>query len=365
MEDFEICAKCRNDLKECIIAQKIFDQCRLQICLTPSIIGPAKAAAPGGPSCCKPSSKGESLVPPANAVSVNACNIRISDVAVLSKTPSSLNNCMWDIKARFTFRYILTFFDNDNREIYSAPAFNTYTANFSLYGGNNVCGVNSFNELYGNCDNNGPFLSIDSNAVLLAASLRYPCRNGGNSNNCCTCIPCNNGSNNNCGCGSCGNNNFNCNSICGCSNDCNCTCTCKCSCVDDCGVANQNLAPIGVNVTIGLFAVVRLARISNLCVESCGICVPEECDTVSPETSDPCAFFDSLDFPTNLFAPQSCYVPASDCGTATYEPNCGNCGGNCGNNGSCGNNNCGNNSCGNSNCGNNNYGCSNGRGCNN
>ena len=297
------------------------------------MIGPAKAAAPGGPGCCKPSPKGETLVPPANAVSVNACNICVSDIAVLNKSPNPLNNGTWDVKIRFTFSYILKFYDNDNREIYSAPAFNTYTTSLSLYGGNDLCGVNSFNELFCGCDHNGPFLSIDTNAVLLAASLRYPCTNVGGANNafCCTCVPCD------CGCGNVNNNvlntnSFNNNSICGCSKNCGCNCNCNCNCncgtvsPEDCGPSNQNLAPIGVNTTIGLFAVVRLFRISNMCVESCGVCIPEECTVISPETSDPCAFFDSLDFPTNLFAPQSYYVPSDANGTATYTPgSCNNC----------------------------------------
>jgi hypothetical protein len=59
--------------------------------------------------------------------------------------------------------------------------------------------------------------------------------------------------------------------------------------------------PNEVLVTIGLFSIVKLFRIVNLTVESRGFCVPDECEEVSP--LNPCEFFDSLDFPLDIFAP--------------------------------------------------------------
>jgi hypothetical protein len=59
--------------------------------------------------------------------------------------------------------------------------------------------------------------------------------------------------------------------------------------------------PSSVNVTIGLFTIIKLFRIVNLTVESRGFCIPEECTDVSP--LDPCEFFEDLDFPMDAFAP--------------------------------------------------------------
>lgn len=59
--------------------------------------------------------------------------------------------------------------------------------------------------------------------------------------------------------------------------------------------------PNAVNVTIGLFTIIKLFRIVNLTVESRGFCIPEECEEISP--LHPCEFFESLDFPMDIFAP--------------------------------------------------------------
>ncbi len=56
-----------------------------------------------------------------------------------------------------------------------------------------------------------------------------------------------------------------------------------------------------VIVTIGLFTVIKLCRLVDLSVESRGFCVPEECEDNSPLT--PCEFFDTLDFPFEMFSP--------------------------------------------------------------
>jgi len=58
--------------------------------------------------------------------------------------------------------------------------------------------------------------------------------------------------------------------------------------------------PVDVVVTMGLFSIIKLSRIVLLDVQSQGFCVPRECD-FSP--IGPCEFFNSLDFPTAIFAP--------------------------------------------------------------
>jgi len=59
--------------------------------------------------------------------------------------------------------------------------------------------------------------------------------------------------------------------------------------------------PNEVDVTIGLFTIIKLFRIVQLSVESKGFCIPPECEDVSP--LNPCDFFENLDFPMDIFAP--------------------------------------------------------------
>ena len=77
------------------------------------------------------------------------------------------------------------------------------------------------------------------------------------------------------------------------------------------------VSPTGVDVTIGLFAVIKLLRMSNICVENCGNCTPAQCAVTEGTGIDPCDFFNSLQFPTDLFAPQTNYVPSPDIGSDT------------------------------------------------
>jgi len=57
-----------------------------------------------------------------------------------------------------------------------------------------------------------------------------------------------------------------------------------------------------VHVTIGLFSIVKLFRLVNLCVESRGFDIPHECAPM-PSPISPCAFFEEMDFPMDIFAP--------------------------------------------------------------
>jgi hypothetical protein len=276
MDDFEICRKpcCQPPQSDCIIAHKIFDQCRIQICLTSGIIGPARAACGiggnGNNCCCKPAPKGEIIVPPPNAVNVTITDLCLTNITVISKTPSAFRNGFWDVVVKFTFTYILKFYDAESNEIFVIPAYSTYTTTLSLFGGEDMC-VTMYNELYADKVQNGPFVAVEGNAVALASCLSYPCPPNLVSPQ--TQIG-------------------------------NCDCTV---------LGSGMLIPVAVNVTIGLFAVVKLFRFSNMCVENHGDCMPDDCSAVSPETLDPCTFFDSLDFPSRLFAPKSFYRPSTDC----------------------------------------------------
>jgi len=57
-----------------------------------------------------------------------------------------------------------------------------------------------------------------------------------------------------------------------------------------------------VRVTIGLFSIVNMFRLVNLSVESKGFDIPREC-TPMPSPVNPCAVFEDMDFPIDIFAP--------------------------------------------------------------
>lgn len=324
MANIDLCNNCPafQPKLECITVPKIFDQCRLQVCLTPDEIGSSKAdtspvncnnyqnnTSCNNNSCgtnLRATCSGEPLIPPQNAVSVTVDEFCIKGMHVLSKTKSAFKKGFFDVNLRFVFSYRVKYFNSDNNEITCVPACNSYTTTVSLFGGEDIC-VSAFNELYNKITTNGPFVSVEASAMNLAASLRYPCACG------CNTCGCNNGCGCNTGCG-CNNNCNTCNNNCGCNNNCN-----NCGCENNCPA----LAPIAVDVTIGLFAVIKLLRLSNMSVNSYGNCMPCECSELS-NTVDPCDFFDSLGFPTDLFAPQANYRPC--CDTSSDEtPTNGNC----------------------------------------
>jgi len=285
---------------ECISVPKIFDQCRLQVCLTPTTLGPAKIdTSPNG--CCRNGCKNEKVVPPASAASVTTEHFCIKNIAIINKTPCSFKNGYYDVTIKFTFSYCLVFYNNDSDEVARVPACNSYTAKVSLYGGEDLC-VAALNELYGRLMSNGPFTSVEASAMPLATELVYPKFN--------------------CGCG------WGCN--CNCSPDADSTSVCCSNGVNNgtngCCEHNCNqISPIAVDMTIGLFAVVKLLRISNISVHSQGNCTPCECSNVSPDIDDPCGFFENLQFPTGLFAPQTGYKPCTCEGTADVPTGNGKC----------------------------------------
>jgi hypothetical protein len=56
-----------------------------------------------------------------------------------------------------------------------------------------------------------------------------------------------------------------------------------------------------IQLTIGLFAILKLFRLVHLNVQSSGFCIPEACK----ESNDinPCEYFADLDFPLDIFLP--------------------------------------------------------------
>ena len=74
----------------CIIAQKIFDQCRIQKCLTADMLGPARAARNNGNSCNDMLCEGDIIVPPCNAADVSIRDLELEQIEILRKKANPL-----------------------------------------------------------------------------------------------------------------------------------------------------------------------------------------------------------------------------------------------------------------------------------
>ena len=294
-----ISAENRNCTEECIIAQKIFDQCRIQKCLTPSILGPARVAKTGT-FCGELLCEGDIIVPPCSATSVSLERFKIKRIEITNKKESPLKAGCWDIEIRYVFSYKLVFRRADGTEICTIPATSTYNAKVTLFG-STESDVSVATDLYC-CPENlfeGPFVAVEGKALGLKAELKYAHDHG---------------------------------------YDCDCTCNCYCHGDCDCGSPNGCVStrnsqmpsscpppppsncPIAVDITIGLFSVVKLFRPVNMCITCLGRCMPKEC-IASASDDDPCDFFNRLSFPMDAFAPPFTYE--SCCGTGDYSsPGC-------------------------------------------
>lgn len=284
---------------ECIIAQKIFDQCRIQKCLTPCILGPARASRTGT-FCGELLCEGDIIIPPCNAASVSLTKFKIKKIEITKKKKSPLKTGCWDIDIRYVFHYHLVFYKADGTEICTIPAFSSYSAKVTLFGSTET-DVTVVTDLYCCAENllEGPFVNVEGKALGLKAELKFP--------------------------------NDNCNNGCSCTCNCNCGFPCPPPCPPMCSGSDSKTpacpppppmmnVPIAVDVTIGLFSVVKLFRTVNMLVTSKGRCIPKEATTPNTDI-DPCDFFNRLAFPMDLFAPP--FTHESCCGTGDFSsPDC-------------------------------------------
>lgn len=241
----------RRIKQECIIAFKVYDQCRQQDCLTPDIIGPARAACTttlGGVTV----QEGEIIPPPSDAAAVTIDDLRLKKIIIVDKEPNQFKPGYWDIDLKYVFKYTLTFREADGDVIGCIKAnsiFNKKVTLFGSVGSDIVIGTDLLGDQSDTLDAD-PFVLSEGKAVALDAELKYcPCRK-----DCCEALS-----------------------------------------------PESNQGAVEVLVTIGLFTIVKLFRIVQLTVESRGFCIPRECEEVSP--LNPCEFFDSIDFPMDIFAP--------------------------------------------------------------
>ncbi len=266
-------------------------------------MGPARAAHCTS-YCNITIEEGEIITPPSNAAGVTIDDLKLKSVVIVSKKPNPFRNGYWDIDLKYVFKYNLIFRDVSANELCTVAARSVFNKKVTLFGSittNSLISTDLFNSNGGSADLCAdPFILVESKAIALAAELRY--------NSCC----CGDGEN----------------------------------------------AAQEVTVTIGLFTIIKLFRLVNLLVESKGFCIPKECEDLS--ALSPCEFFDSLDFPMDIFAPPqkaefvagiSSNIPASDRDNDDCGCRSNNCGCGCNNNGNsnscgCGCNNSNSNSCG-------------------
>ncbi len=240
----------RKIKEECIIALKVYDSCRQQDCLTANEIGPARAAN-NVTIGSEQIQEGEIIDPPSNAAAVTIDNLCIKKVIIVAKTPNPFKNGFWDVDLKYVFQYSLTFREADgttiNSPVCANSIFNRKVTLFGSVGSDLIISTDLFKSTTSDSTTlrAEPFILVEAKAVALAAELKLQRRFGN----------------------------------------------------------TQDLPPEPnrVNVTIGLFSIVKLYRLVNLNVQSKGFCIPRECEDVSP--LNPCDFFDSLDFPMDVFAP--------------------------------------------------------------
>ena len=142
----EITARCcgcnnnNNQSEACIIAQKIFDQCRIQKCLSPDILGPARSVCGGMNGCNDMMCDGDIIIPPVNAATVTMHNPELSRIDILRKCPNTFREGCWDLELRYVFDYTLEFRRADGCPIGCTDATSSYTLKVTLFGSTESAG---------------------------------------------------------------------------------------------------------------------------------------------------------------------------------------------------------------------------------
>lgn len=244
--------------EECIISLKVYDQCRQQDCLTRNELGPARAAEHKC-ICGIEIHEGEVVYPPNRAATVSLDKLRIKRIIIVDKAPCQFRLGYWDVNIKYVFEYRLIFREADGHIIDTIRANSIFNKKVTLFGSIDTDIVMATDLFVNKHDSEpveaDPFILVEAKAVGLDAQLRY-----GRPKHCSDDMP---------------------------------------------------PCPTEVDVTIGLFSIIKLFRIVQLLVESTGFCIPQPCEDVTP--LNPCQFFNGLDFPMDIFAPPS--NPADLAGT--------------------------------------------------
>ncbi|MCL1842756.1 MAG: hypothetical protein FWF79_02995 [Defluviitaleaceae bacterium] len=128
----------------CIIAYNIYGSCRRQQCLTSKELSPAHAACN---VCGTGRGKSDIINPPDNTEFAVVDGLKIRDIKILHKQPNPRREGFWDIRIKYVFEYLLTFFDDAGSEISRVEAVNTFISKETLFGkrgDNGVIGTDLF-----------------------------------------------------------------------------------------------------------------------------------------------------------------------------------------------------------------------------
>jgi len=231
---------------ECIVANKVYDSCRRQNCLTQRELGPARPAEDCGDIDFRSddrrgehdSKREDIIIPPKGAASVTLDKMSIKKIQVVDKQPSPFRRGFWDIVIKYVFEYRLTFREAGGCIISHRQAINVFNMKATLFGSvgsDLVVGTDLYRETDGTTFDSAPFIWVEAKALGLDAKIS---RHHGHNE---------------------------------------------------------------VHVTIGLFSILKLIRIVHLNVQSKGFCIPDECEDQGD--INPCEYFAELDFPIDIFAP--------------------------------------------------------------
>ena len=180
---------------------------------------------------------GGSIIPPAAAVSVAMDNVRIKSITV-DKHPSPFRAGYWEIGVKYDLVYDLTFREAKGTSGQTVKAMNVYDIKVTMFGSVSS-DLSVVTDMYQ--ETNKPTLSAAPYTWVEAKVIGL-----------------------------------------------------------DSKIA-QGVNQKQINVTVGLFSILKLFRLVHLNVQSKGFCVPGVCKDIGKV--DPCKYFSKLDFPMDIFAP--------------------------------------------------------------
>ena len=154
---------------ESIVANKVYDSCRRQNCLTARELGPARAKGDDTHI------EGEIIVPVSGAASVTMDKVAIKRIQVVDKQPSPFRAGFWDTTVKYVFGYCLTFRDASGNivdEVEGMSVFNMKTTLFGSIGADLVIGTDLYKGM-GDTIAAAPFMWVEAKAVGLDAKIHH------------------------------------------------------------------------------------------------------------------------------------------------------------------------------------------------
>lgn len=147
-----------------------------QDCLTPGILGPARAHCTttiGGTTI----HEGEIIVPPSEAAAVTIDNLRLRKIIIVDKDPNDFRPGFWDIDLKYVFVYTLTLRDARGDIIGCIKAnsiFNKQVTLFGSVGTDIVISSDLFGQRADTLDAD-PFVLCEGKAIPIKSPLLPKC----------------------------------------------------------------------------------------------------------------------------------------------------------------------------------------------